>query len=143
MPILYYSTSIKVEKTIMEITKCLVDHGATKIVTDYENGVPIALTFCLNINDLPVAFALPVNYEGVLRVMKRDGVLPRRMLTEEQAFKVSWRQIKGWVEAQMSFVESGQVDMAQVFLPYAITNNGKTLYEEIKTSGMKFLQEKN
>jgi hypothetical protein len=34
MAILNYTTSIKCEKTIMEIQQCLVKHGATKIVTD-------------------------------------------------------------------------------------------------------------
>ena len=44
MAILNYTTSISCEKTIGEIMKCLVKHGATKIVTDYSENIPSAVT---------------------------------------------------------------------------------------------------
>lgn len=47
MAILNYTTSVESEKTISEIQKCLVKHGATKIVTDYHEGLPSGVTFCL------------------------------------------------------------------------------------------------
>ena len=106
MAILNYTTSIKSEKTIMEITQCLVKHGATKIVTDYdsEDGTPLGLTFCLTINEQIIAFSLPANYKGVLEAMRTDSKVPRRLLTCDQALKVSWRIIKTWVEGQMAIV---------------------------------------
>jgi len=42
-------------------------------------------------------------------------------------------------EAQMAIVEAQLCDMAEVFLPYAITKNGMTLYREIQSNGMKLL----
>nr|WP_299488636.1 hypothetical protein [uncultured Allomuricauda sp.] len=139
MAILNYTTSIACEKTIMEIQKCLVGHGATKIVTDYTGEVPTAVTFCLVLNGNLSAFALPANYSGVLKAMKGDKKVPRRLLTDEQALKVSWRIIKNWVEAQMAIVEAELADVAEVFLPYAITKNGTTLYKEIQSNGIPLL----
>jgi len=140
MAILNYTTSISCEKTIGEIMKCLVKHGATKIVTDYSENIPSAVTFCIKLNDNLVAFALPANYEGVLKAMQKDSKVPRRLLTKEQALRVSWRIVKDWVEAQMAIVEANLADLAEVFLPYAITKTGTTLYKEIKNNGMKMLQ---
>jgi hypothetical protein len=143
MAILNYTTTIDCEKTISEIMKCLVKHGATKIVVDYEESTPSAVTFCLTINSTLVAFSLPANYDGVLKAMKNDRKVPQRLLTREQALKVSWRIIKTWVEAQMAIVEAKLADIAEVFLPYAVTKNGTTLYKEIQNNGMKMLKTEN
>lgn len=139
MPILNYTTSIDFSKTIGEIAACLVKHGASKIITDYEDSLPVAVTFSLTINDRTAAFSLPANYNGVLKAMSKDKRCPRKLLNKEQALRVSWRIIKTWVEAQMAIVEAELADMAEVFLPYAITKNGNTVYNEIKSNGMLML----
>lgn len=140
MPILNYTTSIDSEKTIAEITKCLVKYGANKIVADYHDGLPSGVTFCLPIDGRLVGFCLPANYEGVLNAMKKDRKVPGRLCTKEQALKVSWRIVKDWVEAQMAIVEAKLADVGEVFLPYAITKSGGTLYQHLKGDGMKLLQ---
>lgn len=140
MPILNYTTQIDSERTILEITKILVKHGATKIVTDYRDNIPVAVTFCLILNGRTVGFSLPANYDGVLSSMKKSGKVPSKLLTKEQALRVSWRIIKNWVESQLAIVEAKLADMAEVFLPYAITKNGNTLYKEIQDGGMAMLQ---
>lgn len=139
MPILNYTTQISFEKTIGEIQKILVKHGAHKIVTDYRGNLPVAVTFCLTIDGVTVAFVLPANYEGVLGAMKKDKDVPGRLCTAEQALRVSWRIVKDWVEAQMAIVEARLADMAEVFLPYAVTKSGGTLYQDFKGNGMKLL----
>lgn len=139
MAILNYTTQIAFEKTIGEIQKCLVSHGATKVITDYHNNLPTGVTFCLMISGNMVAFCLPANYEGVLRAMKKDKKVPYRLCNEEQALRVSWRIVKDWVEAQMAIVEAQLADVAEVFLPYAVTKNGNTLYKEIQTNGTLLL----
>lgn len=139
MAILNYTTSIDAEKTIGEITKCLVKHGANKIVADYKDGLPCAVTFCLMVDGNMVAFALPANYEGVLNSMKKDSKVPMRLCTKEQALRVSWRIVKDWVEAQMAIVEAKLADAAEVFLPYAIHKSGNTLYSHMKGGGMLML----
>lgn len=143
MAILNYTTAIDFEKTIGEITKILVKYGANKIVTDYKDNVPVAVTFCLMLNGNMVGFSLPANYDGVLRSMQKDGKVPKKLLTKEQALRVSWRIIKDWVQAQTALVEAKLADVAEVFLPYAITKSGTTLYKEIQSNGMLLLQSGN
>lgn len=140
MPILNYTTSIDSDKTIGEIQKILVKHGATKITTDYHGQIPVAVTFCLTMKGNLIAFSLPANYDGVFSAMKNDRTINKRLVTKEQALKVSWRIIKDWVEAQLALVEAHLADMAEVFLPYAVTKNGTTLYKEIQNNGMLMLQ---
>lgn len=140
MAILNYTTQIKSEKSIMEIQQILVSHGATKIVTDYSEGIPVAVTFDLNLNDRMIAFSLPANYSGVLKSMKKSPKVPKRLLTEEQALKVSWRIIKDWVNAQMALVDAELADVAEVFLPYAITKTGRTLYQDIGNSDILLIE---
>jgi hypothetical protein len=131
MAILNYTTSIDCEKSISEIQKCLVKNGANKIVTDYEGGMPSAVTFCLNLNGNIVGFSLPANYSGVLTVMENDRKIPRSKCTNEQAQRVAWRIVKDWVIAQCAIIEAGLAKTEEVFLPYVITKSGETLFNHI------------
>lgn len=140
MAILNYTTKVSIENTIGVIQKCLVSHGAKKIVVDYEDAIPVAVTFALDMEGRLIAFSLPANYNGVLKAMRRDKKVGPRYCNEEQARRVSWRIVKDWVEAQMAFVESDLADMAEVFLPYAVYK-GTTLYKSIKSDGMLLLTE--
>ena len=128
MPILNYTTKINANKTLSELTQILAEHGANKIVVDYKDGMPVEITFRLFHLDRPIYFALPCNWEGVLKVMKTQKGVEKRFCNKEQAIRTSWRIIKVWVEAQMSMIDAELVSAVQVFLPYAITKNGSTLY---------------
>ncbi len=141
MAILNYTTKIDSQKTILEIQQILTKHGATKIVSDYEDGLISSLTFCINMNGSTVAFKLPCNYDGVLSVMKKDKKVSNSLCTKAQALRVSWRILKNWIEAQMALVEINMVELPEVFLPYAVTKNGNTVYQEIKSGGMLGLKQ--
>lgn len=133
MPILNYTTSIDSYKTITDITKILSQKGATKIVFDNNTeGLPVSLTFQIVWRGNFVAFVLPCNYEGFLQSMKKDKKIPKKYISEEQALKVSWRILKDWVEAQLAIVDSEMCTLPEVFLPYAVTKNGTTLYRTIE-----------
>lgn len=133
MAILNYTTSIDFEKTIGEIQKALVAHGANKVVTDYHNKLPAAVTFCLEKNGKLVAYSLPANYEGVMRAMEKDRKVPRHKCTREQAIRVSWRIVKDWIVAQLAIVEAQVANIDEVFLPYMIVQKtGNTLYKELQ-----------
>jgi hypothetical protein len=43
--------------------------------------------------------------------------------------RTAWRIIKDWVQAQLALVEINMVTVPQVFLPYAIMQDGRTLWE--------------
>lgn len=131
MPILNYTTKINPSKTVGEISECLSLHGARRIAVDYEEGLPIALAFCITVSNKDIFFQLPCRWKGVLNVMQNDKKIPRGLCNKEQALRVSWRILKDWVEAQMAAVEAEIASVTEVFLPYALTDGGKTIYEKI------------
>lgn len=89
MPILNYTTTVDSYKTISEIQKVLSAHGATKIIIDNDaTGNPSSLAFCLWFNNALIAFALPCNFEGVLKTMRSNKKVPRNLCNEEQALRV-------------------------------------------------------
>lgn len=131
MPIKNYTTSIDSFKTISEIQQILSRRGVQQInIKNDEQGNPVALTFVILWELTPVAFSLPCNFEGIMKAMKNDRKVSRAQCTKEQALRVGWRIIRDWVAAQMAIVEAEACTMAQVFLPYAVTNNGETVYDK-------------
>jgi hypothetical protein len=109
---------------------------------DYsDNGLPFGLVFALKIRDIWVSFRLPCNWEGVYKAMQNDRKIPRSYKNPEQARRVAWRIVKDWVEAQMAIIEAGQAQLAEVFLPYAVTRSGKTVYQEFESGHPLLLQE--
>ena len=139
MAFLNYSTEIAAHKSAAEIQRILIAKGATSISVDYEQGDPSALTFKLKLGGNDIVFRLPSNWEGVFNAMKDDRHMPPRFKTKEQAKRVSWRVLKDWVEAQLAIIESGQAKTEEVFLPYALTNNGQTLFQRIQDNPSRLL----
>ena len=146
MPILNYTTSINADKTVMEIQKILRKYAAQYVLIEYDGfqGYPVALTFTLSVrtssegHTAEVNYRLPSNYRGVHKVLKGQKGAKK---TEEQAVRVAWRIIKDWLEAQMAIIESNQADLAEVFLPYAVTNTGQTLYQKFIENNQLMLTE--
>lgn len=133
MPILNYTTEVDVMKTMGAIQGLLVSKGARSIQIDYgPSGEPEALLFAMLINKVSVSFRLPAYWQGVLQVMKTDKKIPSRLKTNEQAKRVAWRMVKDWVEAQIAFIESGQVKAEQVFMPYALDQQGVTMFQRFE-----------
>ena len=130
-----YTTTINANKTIGEIQEILSKHGATAIMTEYDNGEVVALSFKINTPRGEIGIKLPANTDKVLRVLKkqkqRNGQIKDN---QEQATKVAWRIIKDWIDAQMAILETEMVDMEEIFLPYIINNNGETLYQSFKNN---------
>ena len=133
MPLLNYTTQIEAVKTVGEIQGILAGHGAKSILTDYAaDGTVEALAFRVLTPQGDIAIRLPIDPEAVLKVLSQQnrlGKVPKRYITRAQAVRVAWRIVKDWVEAQMAILETEMVRMEQIFLPYVITDSGKTLYE--------------
>lgn len=139
MPLLNYTTSIAPQKTVMEIQSMLAKAGASKILADYDTeGNITALSFMLNSPDGDISFKLPTAWQPVLETLKRQNVA-RSLQTPEQALRVAWRITKDWVQAQLAIIETRMVTTAQVFLPYAITKDGSTVYEYIANNNTLLL----
>jgi hypothetical protein len=142
MPLLNYTTRISYHKTVGEIQQILAKAGVVSIMIDYSNdGLPFGLVFAIRVRDIWVNFRLPCNWEGVYKAMQNDKKIPKSFKNPEQARRVAWRIVKDWVEAQMAIIEAGQAQLAEVFLPYAVTGTGKTLYQEFESGNQLLLQE--
>lgn len=137
MPIKNYTTSVPANRSIDEIQSSLVRHGAIGVLYEYEQGTGRidALKFRLNVNDQPVAFALPVKWRRFQEVLKQQNV--KQWRDENYVYRVAWRNIRDWVLAQMALYETAIVELPQVFLPFAVAPDGQTLFEKVASS--KFL----
>ncbi len=142
-----YTTKIEPSKTIAEIQENLVAHGAKSVMANYTNrGTIEALSFQIATPEGRVmVIKLPCDSKPVLQVLKQqseDRVISRSFVNEEQALRVAWRIVKYWVEAQMALLETQMVKMEQIFLPYAIVKDGRTLFEAMKEDKFKLLNAK-
>jgi hypothetical protein len=53
---------------------------------------------------------------------------------------VAWRIIKDWVEAQLAIVEAEQVELVEVFLPFAQNpQTGETIFNQLAASNFALL----
>lgn len=137
MPILNYTTSVDVNKTMGEIQQCLAKRKVAAMMQEYDAaGVPSALSFRIQTPFGLMSYRLPANVDKVLAVLKKQRGVPWKLQTKEQAARVAWRIVKTWVEAQCAFIESEMVTIDQVFLPYAQDATGQTVYE--KLTGERF-----
>lgn len=145
MSLLNYSTTVEASKTVMEIQKILVAHGAKSILTNYDKyGVIESLSFLVNTPQGEAGIKLPVNPQAVLKVMEKYGSkVPYRLQTEAQAVRVAWRIVKDWVEAQMAILETEMVNLDQIFLPYIETQSGQTMYQLFQAKQKLLLSDGN
>jgi len=132
MPIKNYTTIVPANQSIAEIQDALVKSGAVGFQLMYEKGTGRikSLQFGLDIKDNVQAFSLPVQWKLFQQVLKDQGI--HRADDEDYCYRVAWRNIRDWVLAQLALYETMIVTMPQIFLPYAVDNKGKTLYEKIK-----------
>lgn len=134
--ILNYTTSIDAEQTIGEIQKRLSAYGVQAMMTEYDGPHVSAVSFKLNIEGRSMGFKMPCNWRAVREVFNKQGVTRAKIKHRDrnldaQAIRTAWRVIKVWVDAQLTLVEVNMVTVPQVFLPYALTNDGRTLAEKL------------
>ncbi len=150
MPLKNYTTEASAMKSIGEIQGNLVAHGARAIMINYgSDRQPESLSFIISIkesNDIP--FRLPANIPAVEKVLERqlssssyrsydqEYQQQRKKKRHEQAFRVAWRILKDWVDAQMAIIETEMVTLEQVFLPYLVVKDDRTLYETMVARGL-------
>lgn len=125
------STTVAAEKTIMEIQSMLIAAKACSITTRIENQQVTAVMFQLLVNDRPVPFCLPCNWQGVLKAMREQKKVAKSLLTEEQARRVTWRIVRDWLRAQLSLIEAGQFSLAEVMMAWMLVSPTETLAQRI------------
>lgn len=133
MALLNYSTKIEAEQTIGEIQKMLSKHGVMAMMTEYEGQNVSAVSFKMDVQGKPMAFKMPCNWRAVRQIFKDDpSIRNTKLNTDEQAIRTAWRIIHTWVKSQLALVEVNMVTIPQVFLPYAIMRDGRTLTEHVE-----------
>lgn len=89
-------------------------------------------------------FELPVNVEAVYKKLEQDKKSNARVkLSFEQAERTAWKCLLDWTAAQMALIEIGMVKMEQVFLPYVISDDGRTFYEVAASKGFYLTEGQN
>lgn len=137
MALLNYTTKIDADKTCAEIGRILSSHGAMKLMTDFseEDGSVSALSFQIRLSDGRLAgFRLPCDWRPVLQILENDRKVPRSHKNQLQAVRTAWRIIKDWCEAQMALVETNMAKTEEVFMPYMVMKDGKTLAQRMQTN---------
>lgn len=139
MAILNYTTKIDAEQTIGEIQKMLSRHGVSAMMTEYEGPNVSSVSFQLTIDGKKMGFKLPCNWRAVREIFKKQGITGGSVRhpdhnVDNQAIRTAWRIIAEWVGAQLALVEINMVTVPQIFLPYAIMRDGRTLSEHVETN---------
>lgn len=140
------TTTISAGQTAAEIQELLGRGGARRVMSEYEAGEVVAISFSIVIEDREVLFRLPVRWENYRAVMERAQQAKKRNRTSvdsEQAKRVAWRVAKAWLEAQLALVASEMAVIQEVMLPYLVHGaDGQTLYERLESQGFKLLEHK-
>jgi len=120
-------TSAPLENIIGAIQKCLVAHGAKKIMYDYsDEGVLTGLSFGITVNNKILGVKLPAKVAECERILIEQGLFNEKK--KDHALRVAWASIRDWVTAQMAMIDLEMVKMEEVFLPY-ILDGDRTVYE--------------
>jgi len=140
MPILNYTTSISVEKSMGEVIGALTRRGVTRISTLFsDEGAPSGVAFTMKTDYGFREFELPVRVDGVLKAMTADTKVPRSQCNRQQAARVAWRIAKDWLAAQSALIDAELASLDEVMLPYMIDNKGRTAYSIMREGAMKEL----
>lgn len=136
-----HHTGVSPEKTASEITQLLIKQGATGVMLEANQGNLIGLRFEFEVGEgKKVPIRLPVRATAVrqqLQAARRERGGSRVPRTDmEQARRTAWRMVKRWIEAQLAYVATGQVQVIEVFLPYILTKDGETLFRTLQKGGL-------
>ena len=101
------------------------------------------MQFVIKVNDRFIPVKLPARVEKAQAVLKKqwdEGIISHKNGKEQtygyaQAYRVAWRNILDWVQAQMALLEIEMVKMEEIFLPYMQDRQGVTYFERMEQRG--------
>jgi len=143
MAIKNYTSDKPIDRIFAELQQTLGAHGAKQIAYDYgDDGKVHGIQFVIKVNDRFIPIKLPARVEQAQAVLKRqyeNGEIKSHIGTKvysyDQAYRVAWRNILDWVQAQMALLEIGMAKMEEVFLPYMLDRQGVTYFERMEQQG--------
>ena len=133
---LNYTTIIEPEQTIAEIQRLLADFGVEAMMTEYDGRQVSAVSFKMRLDGNIFPFRMPCNWRAVRKIFDEKGVTRGHIKHKDkdldnQSIRTAWRILLVWIEAQLNLVEINMVTIPQVFLPYAIMADDRTLSEHV------------
>ena len=125
-------------ETIGEIQRLLSKHGMKNAMLQFDDmGDVIAMSFTLKNN--PIPYILPAKHEPIMKMAERGKTGYRKTAEESQARRVAWRQVYRWIESQLAMVEVQMVEVEEIFLPYMMVDENRTVYQLVKEKGVDLL----
>jgi hypothetical protein len=152
MAIKNYTSDKPIERIFTELQHALGTHGAKHISFEYgDDGKIQGVAFTIKVHDRFIPIKLPARVEKAQAVLKKqweEGMISHKRGREstygdEQAYRVAWRNILDWVQAQMALLEIGMAKMEEVFLPYMQDRDGVTFFERMEQRGFLLDSGKN
>ena len=144
MAIKNYTSDKPIERIFAELQHALGTHGAKHISFEYgDDGKVHGVSFTIKVHERFIPIKLPARVENAQAVLKKqwdEGVISHKRGKEqtygyEQAYRVAWRNILDWVQAQMALLEIGMAKIEEVFLPYMPDREGVTFFERMEQRG--------
>lgn len=141
MPIKNYTSDKPIDRIFAELQQTLGTHGAKQISFDYgDDGKVHGIHFVIKVKDRFIPIKLPARVEQAQAVLKKqwdEGNISHHRGKKntygfEQAYRVAWRNILDWVQAQMALLEIGMAKMEEIFLPYMLDRQGVTFFERME-----------
>ena len=152
MAIKNYTSDKPIERIFAELQHALGTHGAKHISFEYgDDGKIQGVEFTIKVHDRFIPIKLPARVEKAQAVLKKqweEGMMSHKRGREstygyEQAYRVAWRNILDWVQAQMALLEIGMAKIKEVFLPYMQDREGVTFFERMEQRGFLLDSGKN
>lgn len=137
MAIKNYTSKVKPADSLGNIQTLLSEHGAERVMIDYDNGKPTALVFQMTVGVNKVNFRLTVDPEGMLRAMRRDKKVKKGSCNMEQAERTAWKNKHEWLHLQLTEIEAEQATIEQLLLGYAVMPTGETFHEYMKDNELQ------
>jgi len=140
-----YTSRVPPERSISHIENALVAHGAKNILKNYDSGRLTGFAFIVEGNGRDIPFKIPARVDRVEKRLREAVKKPRNGTMDritDQAERTAWKILADWVDIQMALVDLDQVEIIEVFLPYAWDAFKKqTLFDKVKDGSLKLLKE--
>ena len=106
-------SSKPINNIFRDIEKILVTHKAQRIMKEYENAQVIGISFTIQVRGMYIPIKLPARLKECRAVLKSQGF----KYSDEQIYRVSWRNIEDWIASQMAMIDLDMVKIEEIFLP--------------------------
>lgn len=138
------STEVPPENSAGAITNLLVQAGATKVSMKYVERKIAGIEFHFQQGALEFPFQIPAKVYAIFDKLWKSRAPQNRSEADrarvfEQAERIAWRQLFRWVEAQVALIETGMVSNVQVFTPYMLVADGRTVFDLVIEQRFKAL----